>query len=217
MTQRSSDAKRLERTGVVAILRGSFEGRALVDLARAVVDQGIDCVELTLNSADAFGGIRTLSNELGDEALIGAGTVRSAADATRAIDAGARFLVSPHFGRDVSDVALSSDTLLVPGVFTPTEAQTALAAGHTILKLFPADLGGPSYMRLLMAPLDDARFVPTGGIGPENARAYIAAGAVAVGVGGELTRDWPDLDAVADVAQRMVAAVRDGRSQRAGG
>lgn len=217
MKQIDGNVERLQQTGVVAILRGNFEGQSLVDLARAVIDQGIDCVELTLNSADAFGGIRTLAVELGDDVLIGAGTVRSAEDAQRAIEAGARFLVSPHFGRDVSDVALTSDTLLVPGVYTATEAQTALAAGHSLLKLFPAELGGPSYMRLLMAPLDDARFVPTGGIGPDNARAYIAAGAAAVGVGGELTRGWPDLDAVADVARRVVMAVRDGRRERPGG
>lgn len=213
----SRAAERLEQNGVVAILRGSFEGSALLELGRALADAGVGAVELTLNSSDAYGGIRALARELGDDVLVGAGTVRSAGDAQRAIDAGASFLVSPHFGRDVSDAAHEADTLLVPGVLTATEAHTALAAGHPLLKLFPADLGGPSYMRALMAPLDDARFVPTGGIGPDNARAYVAAGATAVGIGGELTRDWPDLDRVVEVARKVVQGVTEGRMDRAGG
>ena len=210
-------AERIERGGVVAILRGSFEGRALIELAQAVAEAGVEAVELTLNSSDALRGIRELSRELGDDVLVGAGTVRSAEAAERAIEAGASFLVSPHFGGDVSDTAHASDTLLVPGVLTPTEAQTAIAAGHRVLKLFPADVGGPGYMRSLMAPLDDARFIPTGGVGPDNARAYIAAGAVAVGVGGELTRDYPDLDRVAEVARQVVRGVRAGRGDASRG
>lgn len=204
-------AERIEQGGVVAILRGSFDGRALIEVAQVIAATGVGAIELTLNSSDAIRGIRELSGVLGDSVLIGAGTVRSASAAERAIEAGATFLVSPHFGSDVSDAALAADTLLVPGVLTPTEAHTAIAAGHRVLKLFPADVGGPGYMRSLMAPLDDARFVPTGGVGPDNARAYIEAGAVAVGVGGELTRDYPDLDRVAEVARRVVQAVRAGR------
>lgn len=204
-------AERIEQGGVVAILRGSFEGRALIEVAQAIAAAGVSAIELTLNSSDALRGIRELSRELGDSVLIGAGTVRSGDAAERAIEAGATFLVSPHFGRDVSGAAHAADTLLVPGVLTPTEAQAAIAAGHRVLKLFPADVGGPGYMRSLMAPLDDARFVPTGGVGPDNARAYIAAGAVAVGVGSELTHDYPDLDRVAEVARRVVQAVRAGR------
>lgn len=209
--------ERLNRTGVVAILRGDFAGKNLLRVAQTIATEGIESIELTLNSADAFGGLKALVQEFGEDVLVGAGTVRSADGAQRAIDAGAQFLVSPHFARDVSGVALSSNTLLLPGVFTATEAQTAFAAGHSILKLFPADLGGPSYMRSLMAPLDDARFIPTGGVGPENARDYIAAGAVAVGVGGGLTRGWPDADAVADAARQILQAVRVGRVDRSAG
>jgi 2-dehydro-3-deoxyphosphogluconate aldolase/(4S)-4-hydroxy-2-oxoglutarate aldolase len=118
--------------------------------------------------------------------LIGAGTVRYGTQVQPALDAGAQFLVSPNFDPDTVARARMAGLLHLPGIFTPSEAQTAFTAGCTVLKLFPADTVGPAYLKALRAPLDDIEFVPTGGINLENIAAYRRAGAVAVGLGSQL-------------------------------
>lgn len=213
MSAASQATERIVGGGVLAILRGRFTGNALPKLARAIVAAGVPAIELTLNSHDALNGIEVLQAEFGDEVLIGAGTVRTAEDAQRALGAGARFLVSPNFDLATVRAARDADALHVPGVFTATEAQAALDAGSLLLKLFPADVGGPHYLRSLLGPLDDAKFLPTGGVGVHNAGAFIEAGAAAVAIGGELTRDYPDLERVAAVARQVVAAVDECRGR----
>ncbi|CAG0975607.1 partial 2-dehydro-3-deoxyphosphogluconate aldolase / (4S)-4-hydroxy-2-oxoglutarate aldolase, partial [Anaerolineae bacterium] len=122
----------------------------------------------------------------------GAGTIRRVAHVDEALALGAQFIVSPNF--DPASVARSqaANVLHLPGVATPTEAETAFAAGCAMLKLFPADvLGGPTYLKAIRAPLDDIAFVPTGGIEPGNAGLYRRAGAAALGLGGSLvSRNW---------------------------
>ncbi|MEX2534605.1 MAG: bifunctional 4-hydroxy-2-oxoglutarate aldolase/2-dehydro-3-deoxy-phosphogluconate aldolase [Trueperaceae bacterium] len=197
---------------IVAILRGDFESAQLLEIAQAIVGGGISVIELTLNSQGALKGIETLRSHLAAEVLVGAGTVRTRAHARDALDAGAEFLVSPNLDLDCVRFAREEDVLHLPGVFTPTEAQAALNLGCKLLKLFPCDAVGPGHVKALRGPLEDALFVPTGGVAPENAAAFLAAGAAALGIGGELTRHGAEPQLVGKVASEMVRAVQEAAS-----
>src|SRR6185503_16166418 len=139
-----------------------------------------------LNSTDPLRLIKTLIAEIGDRAVIGAGTVLTADDVSRVADVGARFIVSPNFNPAVVAQTRKLNLVSVPGCFTPSEVVAALEAGADAIKLFPATHMGPSYVRALRGPLNDVRLVPTGGVTPELAREYRAAGAWTIGVGSEL-------------------------------
>jgi 2-dehydro-3-deoxyphosphogluconate aldolase/(4S)-4-hydroxy-2-oxoglutarate aldolase len=168
-----------------------------------VRDAGISVLEITLNSRGALEAIAAFRRHFGDTMLIGAGTVRVIEQVNAALDADAQFIVSPNF--DAASVALSQerDILHLPGVFTPTEAETAFRAGCRLLKLFPADAMGPAYLKALRAPLNDIEFIPTGGVSVANLAQYVKAGAVAVGIGSALI-SGPQ-QSVAEVAQRAAA------------
>lgn len=177
----------LRRAGVIAILRGGYSVAQVVASAVALVDGGVRALEVTLNSPAALEGIAALHRALPADILVGAGTVRNPADVRRALDAGAAFLIAPGLDPASVQEARARGTLLLPGVLTPSEALAAAAIGCRLLKLFPASIGGPGYLRAIRAPLDDLQFVPTGGVRLEMLRAYREAGAAAVAVGSELT------------------------------
>lgn len=182
-------AERIQQSGIIAIVRGDFSTQHIVRAADALRSANVNVIEVTLNTPGALESIAQLRRNFSDTLLVGVGTVRTRAHAEQAIDAGAQFLVSPNF--DAASVAYSQtrDILHLPGVFTATEAQTAFAAGCRMVKLFPADLLGPAYLKALRAPLDDIAFVPTGGISARNIPDYARAGAAAVGVGSALLTD----------------------------
>lgn len=138
--------------------------------------------------------------------LVGAGTVRTVEQAKAAVTAGAQFLVSPGLNPAVVKWARAKDMLHVPGVFTPTEAETAVVAGCRLLKLFPAGIVGPAYLKALRAPLDDVEFVPTGGITVDNLAQYVRAGAVAVGVGGNFISGQASMAEIISTARALQAA-----------
>jgi 2-dehydro-3-deoxyphosphogluconate aldolase/(4S)-4-hydroxy-2-oxoglutarate aldolase len=172
-----------------------------------LVENRLTIIEVTLNSLDALAAIAALQRRYADQACIGAGTVRSVEDAMRALDAGAAFLICPCFSPRLVEVARARDTLVIPGVMTPTEAQNAFEAGCRMQKLFPADpIGGPDYLKAIRAPLDDIDFVPTGGISQDNIAAYRRAGAAAVAIGSTLVSDRDR--ALPDIAQRAAACYR---------
>lgn len=177
----------IEEGRIIAILRGDFEGRE-EEIVSALVDGGITAVEVTLNSPDALKSIDRLARSFGSRIAVGAGTVLTVGEVVRAAGAGARFIVSPN--RDTRVIAETRRLNLVslPGCFTPSEIVEALDAGADAVKIFPADTLGPAYIRAVRAPLGAVRLVPTGGVTPEKAREYFAAGAWAVGVGSELLR-----------------------------
>jgi len=211
-TQTARLAEQIRAAGIIAIIRGDFPLDRLPVMAEALLRGGVSVVEVTLNSQNALPGIRFLRQQVGDRILVGAGTVRTAAEVEQALAAGAQFLVSPNF--DPASVARSrqADVLHLPGVFTPTEAQLAFAAGCRLVKLFPADALGPAYLKALRAPLDDIEFVPTGGIDAHNIPDYVRAGAVAFGVGSSLvTGPRQPPDELTERASRLAAALRLGR------
>jgi 2-dehydro-3-deoxyphosphogluconate aldolase / (4S)-4-hydroxy-2-oxoglutarate aldolase len=182
--QKSSEFLRAE--GLVAIVRGNFPAQKLLEIGDALLASPVLIMEVTLNTSGALDGIGLLRERFGDKMLVGAGTVRTVEQFDAAVAAGAQFTVSPNLDLATVERSLAADILHLPGVFTPTEAETAYVAGCKLVKLFPSEVVGPRYLKALRAPLDDIGFIPTGGITPDNVGEYIRAGAVAVGLGSAL-------------------------------
>jgi 2-dehydro-3-deoxyphosphogluconate aldolase/(4S)-4-hydroxy-2-oxoglutarate aldolase len=167
---------------IVAIGRNLDPGR-LEGVAEALLAGGVRAFEITLGSPDALAGIRAITSKFGAELLVGAGTVLDMEAATQALDAGARFLVMPHTDCSLVTWAAERGVPAFPGAFTPTEIVQGWRAGACAIKLFPASAAGPVFIREFRGPFPDIPIVPTGGVTAETAPAYLAAGAVAVGVG----------------------------------
>lgn len=168
----------LRRERATAILRAS-EQRLAADAMEAAVRAGFRAIEFTLTTPGAFELIADFSRRPG--LSVGAGTVLSAADARRAVEAGASFLVAPNFDAEVIGEATRLGVASIPGVHTPTEMLAAHRAGAPLLKLFPAPAGGPTYLRSCLGPLPFLKVVPTNGVDLDNAAHWLEAGAWAVG------------------------------------
>lgn len=179
----------ITEAGVVCILR-TATGDAAVAAGNALVDGGLPVVEVSMTTPNALRAVGRLA-EIDDGRLVGAGTVLDGATARLAIDAGARFLVSPTVSADVISCGNRYGAPVLAGAQTPTEALRALELGAALVKLFPADTFGPRYLSALRAALPQIGFVPTGGVDTENIEQWFAAGAVAVGVGSFLIGDSP--------------------------
>ncbi|GLY05665.1 MULTISPECIES: bifunctional 4-hydroxy-2-oxoglutarate aldolase/2-dehydro-3-deoxy-phosphogluconate aldolase [Actinoplanes] len=194
--------------GLVAILRApTSDGFAAV--ADVLVAAGVTALEVTLTSHGALEAIGGLSRQLPETIKIGAGTVLTEDEAKAAVDAGADFLVSPAHTLGAQPVPY------YPGTFSPTEVYRAHTAGAPLIKLFPAAGLGPGYLKDLRGPLPAVRIMPTGGIGLDDISKWIAAGAVAVGLGGPLIGDAAtggSLKALATRARHAVDAVAFARS-----
>ncbi|WBB69403.1 bifunctional 4-hydroxy-2-oxoglutarate aldolase/2-dehydro-3-deoxy-phosphogluconate aldolase [Micromonospora sp. WMMD812] len=184
---------------VVAIVRLPSPD-AVVRAGHELAEAGLDSIEVTLTTPGALDAVATLRADLAGTCAVGAGSVRTPADVTAARDAGAQFLVTPTTRVEVLAEAAAADLPVVCGAYTPTEIDVAWSGGATMVKLFPASLAGPAYLRELLAPLPDVPVVPTGGVSPESVAQWAAAGAVAVGAGSALVNaaevaagDWPAL------------------------
>ncbi len=195
--------------GVVAIVRTrtAVEGEELVDRLLAA---GLRAVEVSLSTPDAVGIIRQLAGRIPAHAYLGVGTVLDPASCDAAAAAGARFVVTPALRRTVVETATANELAALPGVMTPTEALSALEWGASAVKLFPATTWTPAAVRDLLQALPDLPVVPTGGVGLDDAPAWIAAGALAVGLGGALTRATPEeIPARVEKLLTRLAAARD--------
>lgn len=191
-------------TGKVIAIARKVPLARLVDVVDVLDSAGVKVIEVTLDGDDALASIERLADS---PLTIGAGTVRSVADAVKADKAGAEFIVMPHTDADVVRSITARGVPVMPGALTPTEVVAAWNLGASAVKLFPAMLGGPDYLKTLRGPLADLSFVPTGGIDDTNAAAYLEAGAVAVGVGSWLT-GGNDLDMIGQRAASLVNAIR---------
>jgi 2-dehydro-3-deoxyphosphogluconate aldolase/(4S)-4-hydroxy-2-oxoglutarate aldolase len=170
---------------VVAVVRLDNYNRA-VDVARALAAGGVNVLEFTLTGQGAIEAVSATRQALGDAVCVGVGTVLSPEQAEAAIDAGAQFMVTPALRRQVIASCVKRQTLILCGGLTPTELLEAHEAGAEMVKVFPAELVGPKFVSSVLAPMPFLKMVPTGGVSPENAHDYLAAGAVAVGIGGNL-------------------------------
>lgn len=181
----SADLTLIERTRVIAIVRLKEYDRAL-EVARALLAGGISVIEFTLTGQGVAEAIASTRAELGERALIGAGTVLRPGEVAEVAAAGAQFVVTPILNLKVIEACHAHDLPIACGALTPTEIQNAHEAGAAMVKVFPARQVGAQYLRDILAPLPHLRLVPTGGINVRNINEYLKAGAFATGVGGNL-------------------------------
>lgn len=189
---------------LVAILRGITPDE-IVATADALLDAGIKVVEVPLNSPSAIESISKLSNAFRNRLITGAGTVLSASEVDEVANAGGEIIVSPHADQRVIARAIERGCTPFPGVFTPTEAFSAIEAGARYLKLFPASTGGPAHLRAMKAILPrDIRVFAVGGVGPDDMLTWREAGAAGFGLGSDLYRPGQSADLTRSKAQKAV-------------
>ena len=218
MTKEQVRQKILE-TGIVPVVRAS-SGQQAIQAAEAVCAGGIPIVELTMTVPGAIDVIAHLAKSMGNDILIGAGTVLDAETAQRCLDAGAQFIVSP--GTDVPTIQLAKqkNVLIMAGALTPTEVITAWKGGSDFVKIFPCGtVGGAKYIKALKAPLPQVPMVPTGGVNLETAADFLRAGSSALGIGGELISASAlksgNVTAITESAKQYIAIVKKTRQEMA--
>ncbi len=203
MSEREKIASQIMAAGLVAIVRVP-RPEWTVPLATALVAGGIRAVELTMSIPNALEAVRTIDRELGEEILLGVGTVTDDDTCRAAIDAGAKYIVSPVTKPSLVGAAHALDRPVMLGAYTPTEAQAAHEAGSDFVKIFPADTLGPGYIKSLLAPLPHLKIVPTGGVNLDTMEAFLVAGSAALGTGSALLKkeivageNWGELERLA--------------------
>jgi 2-dehydro-3-deoxyphosphogluconate aldolase/(4S)-4-hydroxy-2-oxoglutarate aldolase len=216
VSERLPITPQLAQSGVVAILRGSSD-RHLAGVARTLGESGVTCLELTLTTPGAVDALARVRGELDPGVALGMGSVIDADQARACLDAGADFLVSPGVCPEVAVYARERGVACYPGALTPSELLEAWRLNTPAVKLFPAGSGGVRYLKDVRAPLPQIPLVPTGGVALDQIPDYIAAGAVAVGLGSPLVGDALDggsLTTLAERARVALDAVRAGRDRR---
>jgi 2-dehydro-3-deoxyphosphogluconate aldolase/(4S)-4-hydroxy-2-oxoglutarate aldolase len=195
---------------IVAVLRAPTAEAAL-SAVDALVAGGVTAIEITYSTPEPADVIREIARRHGTAVYLGAGTITKPEQAAEVADAGAQFLVSPGSVPDVAGEMLATGRVTMLGALTPTEVMVAQRLGADVVKVFPASLGGPAFLRALRGPFPDLKFMPTGGVNPGNLAEWFAAGAVAVGAGSELlssaamaAADW---GGVTESARAFVAAL----------
>jgi 2-dehydro-3-deoxyphosphogluconate aldolase/(4S)-4-hydroxy-2-oxoglutarate aldolase len=201
--------------GVIAVLRAP-SAAAAVQAVDALVRGGVTGVEITYSTPDAEAAIAEVADRHGDAVLLGAGTLTRPEQAERAVAAGARFLVSPGTEPELAKAMRATGALVMLGALTPSEVMAASALGADVVKIFPASLGGPAYLRSLRGPFPDIPLMPTGGVNSDNLAEWLRAGAVAVGAGSELcgpaAMNAGNWEVITDSARAFVAALAAARA-----
>ena len=204
----------IESSGLVAILR-TKDSSELVQVVTSLRDGGITCIEVTMTTPNALEVISQARKKLGNQALIGVGTVLDAPTAQAAIAAGAQYVVAPIVDIPTIETCKRANVPVAPGAFTPTEIVRAWQAGADFVKVFPISSVGLQYLKDIRGPLPDIKLIPTGGIQLTNVADFIRAGVSAVGVGSALIKkQWienHDWDAIRNIAEQWVVAVQQAR------
>jgi 2-dehydro-3-deoxyphosphogluconate aldolase/(4S)-4-hydroxy-2-oxoglutarate aldolase len=216
MSRISEAADRLCAKGIVAIVRAKSSGQ-LIDVAKALLAGGVDCIEITMTTPNALEVIGLCRREV-PGAFIGVGSVTSPETVKEAVSAGAQYVVCPVFRREVVVACHACDVPVMPGAFTPTEIFEAAAAGADIVKVFPAGSVGPEYFKAVLAPMPTLKLAPTGGVDLTTAAAWIKAGAASLGVGSSLVSkeilasgDFGKLRELAGQYVKIVSEARAGK------
>jgi len=209
--------QRVLDSGIVAVVRSS-SSEQLVEVARALADGGVTTIEITMTVPGVLDVLRDVRRALGDEILLGAGTVLDAESARAALLAGAEYVVAPTVALDVIRLCRRYDKVVMPGAFTPTEILTAWQAGADVVKVFPADVGGPSYLKAIHGPLPQIRLMPTGGVDLNTAADFLRAGACCLGIGGSLVEKKAlqegNMDRIRSLSEQYVKIVREVRAEQ---
>lgn len=169
----------------IAVIRLK-EADKLKKVIEALALGGVSVAEVTMTVPNAIALIKQITQELNDQIIVGVGSVLNAETAIQAIEAGAKYVVSPIFKKEIIDAAHKYDVPAMPGCFTPTEVLTAYEYGADVVKVFPADVLGMAFFKGILAPMPHLKLMPTGGVSLTNAGDWIKAGAVAVGIGSAL-------------------------------
>ncbi len=212
--QKLTVLSRVVESGLVAIVRTDSPEQA-ARIADACAEGGVAALEVTFTVPAAASVIESLAKRYKPEHIaIGAGTVLDPETARIAILAGAQFLVSPALSAETARLANRYQIAYMPGVATPREVVEAMECGCEILKVFPGETLGPTFLKAVMAPLPQAALMPTGGVSIDNVATWIAAGAVAVGVGGNLIAGAKtgDYKSITQLSKRFLAAIQEARS-----
>jgi len=209
MTSRIAPGPALLDSRILAVVRGTGGGHTAAVLD-TLAEAGIRCLEVTMNTPGALDDLRAARKRLPEGTELGAGTVLTAEQVDAVADAGGTFVVAPDVREAVARRAHARGLAYYPGALTPTEVAAGWDLGAAAVKVFPASLGGPGYLRELRAPFRKIRLLPTGGVCADSAADYLRAGAIAVGVGGALLGDALDGGSLAELrerADRLIAAV----------
>lgn len=208
--------QRMRELGVILVVRTGSPREALEGI-RAVMSGGLRGIEITFSVPNAPEVISGLNRSLGEEILLGAGTVTTPQQAEQAVAAGAKYLVAPNTDEKVIAAARKLGAAMVPGAFTATEVLRAWDLGADIVKIFPANLGGPAYIKALRGPYPHIPLMPSGGVDEKNVGEFFKAGAFAVGAGGALfdaqklkAQDWAGM---AETARKFVVAMDAARGK----
>jgi 2-dehydro-3-deoxyphosphogluconate aldolase / (4S)-4-hydroxy-2-oxoglutarate aldolase len=210
-TMRIEPSPVLLETPLIAVLRAA-QASDYDAVVEVLGQNGVRCVELTLSTPGTIDHLPALIDHAGSELEIGVGTITTVADAQRAIDAGAKYLVTPVINLEIIALALKHRLPVFPGGLTPTELHSAWVAGATAVKVFPAQTVGAKYGSHLRGPFPDLKFVPSGGVGLDDIPAWLNAGATAVSLGGPLIGDalkGGSLQGLAERTKRAVEIVRE--------
>jgi len=212
--QKNTIIRRLLDPGIMAIIRADSSDQ-LIEAAEALYAGGITAMEVTMTTPNALQVIGDVTARFGNKVLMGVGSILDPETCRAAILAGAEFVVTPVTKPEVIRLANRYGKPIASGAFTPTEALLAHESGADFIKLFPAEFAGPDYIKSILAPLPMLQIIPTGGVTPETAKDFLAAGCVALGAGSALVskeilkkRDWAALKAR---AEEFVTAVRKAR------
>ncbi len=207
---RDTTLKRMLDGGIVAVVRAE-SSESLVKVIQALAAGGVTAAEVTFTVPDALDVIRRVRHEIGDQIVLGAGTVLDPETARAAILAGAEYIVSPVVNLDVIRLCRRYDKAVMPGAFTPTEVLTAWEAGADIVKVFPAEIGGPASLKAPRGPLPQIRLMPTGGVDLSTAASFLKAGACCLGIGSSLVDPKAiaanDFNRIRDLAAQFSAIV----------
>ncbi|MEJ5308398.1 MAG: bifunctional 4-hydroxy-2-oxoglutarate aldolase/2-dehydro-3-deoxy-phosphogluconate aldolase [Anaerolineae bacterium] len=206
----------IRETGVIAIMRAQSSAQLLA-AADAIKAGGVRVIEVTMTTPGALDVIAEATQRYGDAVLFGAGSVLDAETARAAMLAGAGFIVAPTLTLDVIALCNRYSIPVMPGCFTPTEMLAAWEAGADMVKLFPAEIGGPALVKAIRAPLPQLEIVPVGGVDLNTAADFIRSGAAALGVGSSLVNqkllDAGDMDELTRRAARFIEEVKKGREK----
>lgn len=175
----------IEHQKLIAIIR-DFSTEDSLEIAKALHQGGIEVLEIAMNSPQPLQTIEKIKKELGDEITVGAGTVLDPSSAKSAISAGAQFILSPSYSSETIQLTKRHGIVSIPGAFTPTEILTAFEQGGDIIKVFPASVGGPSYIKDLLGPLPQLKLLPTGGVDMNNVTDFLDKGVTGLGLGNSL-------------------------------
>jgi 2-dehydro-3-deoxyphosphogluconate aldolase/(4S)-4-hydroxy-2-oxoglutarate aldolase len=206
----------IRETGIIAIMRAQSSDQ-LMAAADAIKKGGVKVIEVTMTTPGALDVIAEAGRRYGQEVLFGAGTVLDTETARAAILAGAGFVVAPTLSLAVVALCNRYSIPVIPGCYTPTEMLTAWEAGADMIKLFPAEVGGPDLIKAILAPLPQLEIIPVGGVTMETAAEFIRKGAAALGVGSNLINqkllDAGDIEELTRRAAAFIGEVKKGRGK----